>query len=96
MGEKSERAAALEVIRDYHAAQLTELVERVGHAIDRLRAGDGDAFDADAVIFQYGRAAKELWKFCNFGDAYNIAEAIRERGGFDWWTLGSPKDRRDT
>jgi hypothetical protein len=96
VAEKSERAAALQIIRDYHAAQLTELVERVGHAIDRLRAGDGDAFDADAAIFQYSRAAKELWKFCNLDDVYNVAEAIRQQRRYDWWALGAPKGRRDS
>lgn len=78
MAEKSEHAAALEVIRDYHAAQLTELVGRVGHAIEQLRAGETNAFDADAVIFQYSRAAKELWKFSNLGDVYNIVDAISD------------------
>ena len=27
-----------------------------------------DAFEVDQVLFQYSRAAKELWKFFNIGD----------------------------
>jgi hypothetical protein len=34
-----------------------------GEAVDRYRAGELDAFDVDQVLFQYSRAAKELWKF---------------------------------
>jgi hypothetical protein len=59
--ERSERRAAREVVAAYHEAQLGELVARVGEALDRFRAGELDAFDADQVIFQYSRAAKELW-----------------------------------
>ena len=62
---KSERRAARSVVADYHHAQLEELVARVGEAVDRYRAGELDAFDVDQVLFQYSRAAKELWKFCN-------------------------------
>jgi hypothetical protein len=32
-----------------------------------------DAFDVDQVLFQYARAAKELWKFCNLGDPELVA-----------------------
>jgi hypothetical protein len=53
------------VVADYHAAQLGALVARVGEAVDRYRAGELDAFEVDRVLFQYSRAAKELWKFCN-------------------------------
>jgi len=62
MSDKSERRAAREAVAEYHEARLAELVERVGDAVDRFRAGELDAFEADQVIFQYGRAAKELWK----------------------------------
>lgn len=65
---KSDRRAALKVVADYHATQLAELVGHVGEAVDRFRAGDIDAFDADQALFQYSRAAKELWKFCNGTD----------------------------
>jgi len=61
---KSERAAR-SAVADYHRAELGELVARVGEAVDRYRAGELDAFDVDQALFQYSRAAKELWKFCN-------------------------------
>ena len=69
MSSKSERRAARESVAAYHEARLAALVQRVGEAIDRLRAGELDAFDTDQVIFQYSRAARELWKFCNLSDA---------------------------
>jgi len=60
MSSKSERRAARESVAAYHEARLAALVQRVGEAIDRLRAGELDAFDTDQVIFQYSRAAREL------------------------------------
>ena len=78
MAGRSERDAAWDVVREYHAARLAELVERVGDAVARMRTGEIDAFDADEAIFQYSRAAKELWKFCNTDDVYFTAQAIRE------------------
>ena len=59
----------------YHEAELTVLVQRVGTAMDGFRDGEFDAFDVDQVVFQYSRAAKELWKFCNPGDAELAADA---------------------
>jgi hypothetical protein len=96
VGQESERAKALGVIRDYHAAELADLVSRVGDAVDRFRAGTGDAFEVDEVIFQYNRSAKELWKFCNLGDPYDIAAVIRTGGHRDWWATGARKHRRDS
>ena len=40
------------------------------------RSGELNAFDADQVIFQYSRAATELWKFCNLSDAELISHWI--------------------
>jgi hypothetical protein len=40
MGTKAERRAARELVAAYHEARLTELVARVGDAIDRHRAGN--------------------------------------------------------
>ena len=37
-----------------------------------------DAFDVDQVLFQYARAAKELWKFCNLSDPEFVARLIRD------------------
>ena len=90
---KSERRAAREVVAAYHEAQLAELIQRVGETVDRFRAGELDAFDADQVIFQYGRAAKELWKFCNLGDVVFTARLISEAGPVAWWERGAPNRR---
>ena len=62
MSSKSERRAAREAVADYHEARLAELVQRVGEAVDRFRAGELDAFGVDQILFQYSRPAKKLWK----------------------------------
>lgn len=93
MTAKPERRAAREAVAAYHRAQLALLVERVGVEIDRYRAGELDAFDVDQVIFQYSRAAKELWKFCNLADVETAATFIREWPPADWWERGAPRKR---
>ncbi|MET7420894.1 hypothetical protein [Dactylosporangium sp. NPDC005555] len=93
MSDKAERRAARSVVAEYYEAELGELVARVGEAVDRYRAGEGDAFDVDRVLFQYSRAAKELWKYCNYGQVEIVATLIRERPPHDWWERGAPKDR---
>lgn len=90
---KSERRAARDVVAAYHEAQLAELLRRVGEAADRFRGGELDAFDADEILFQYSRAAKELWKFCNLGEIVFIAHTIHEGAPTDWWERGSPRQR---
>jgi hypothetical protein len=90
---KSERQAARSVIGEYHKAQLSELVEHVADAIDRHRAGDLTAFEVDHILFQYSRAAKELWKFCNHLPVEMAAAAIREHPPSDWWERGAPRER---
>ncbi len=77
----------------YHENQLAALHERVGAALDRFRAGELDAFEVDQVLFQYSRAAKELWKFCNFGEPELAADLVRERPVIDWWERGAPLQR---
>jgi hypothetical protein len=52
--------AALEAFAAYHREQLGVLVTPAGPAVDRFRAGQLDAFQADQELFQYSRAAKEL------------------------------------
>lgn len=91
MSTKSERRAAREVVSAYYEARLGELVRRVGEAVDRFRDGELDAFDADRVIFQYSRAAKELWKFCNLSDVVFTAQMVAERAPMDWWERGTPR-----
>lgn len=94
MSGRSRRDAAREAVSDYHAARLSELVTHVGVAIDGFRAGELDAFDVDCVLFQYSRAAKELWKFCHTLDVEMTAEAIaRDQPRIDWWARGAPRTR---
>lgn len=93
MSSKAERRAARELVGTYHEACLAELVHRVGEAVDRFRAGQCDAYDADLALFQYSRAAKELWKFCNLGHVEITAKLIEEGPDVDWWDLGAPTER---
>jgi hypothetical protein len=65
----------------------------VREAVDRFRAGELNAFDADQVLFQYSRAAKELWKFCNIPDVEFTARVIVDRPPTDWWERGAPSRR---
>ena len=62
-------------------------------AIDRFREGKVDAFDVDHVLFQYSRAARELWKFCNMTGFEMTAQLIRDQSMIDWWERGAPKKR---
>ena len=93
MSSKAERRAARETVAAYHEEQLGRLVEYVARAIDRHRAGELDAFDVDAVVFQYSRAAKELWKFCNLTNVEIAALVIAEDPPADWWERGAPRQR---
>lgn len=93
MSSKSNRQAAREAVAAYHEAQLAGLVEHVGSAVDRFRSGQIDPFDVDQLLFQYARAAKDLWKFCNLGDPELVAGLIRDRPPVDWWELGAPRER---
>jgi hypothetical protein len=93
VSNKSDRRAAREIVAAYHEEQLGELVRRVQFAIERLQAGEIDAFEVDEVIFQYSRAAKELWKFCNLGQVEFTARTIREEQPGDWWERGAPRIR---
>ncbi|MDN5789350.1 MAG: hypothetical protein L0H25_00580 [Micrococcales bacterium] len=90
---KAERRTAREKVAAYHEEQLGRLVEHVASAIDRYRAGELDAFDVDAVTFQYSRAAKELWKFCNLTSIEIAARVIAEQLPTDWWERGAPRER---
>ena len=93
MTAKSDRQGAREAAAAFYEAQLAGLVEHVGSAVDRFRTGRLDAFDVDQVLFQYARAAKELWKFCNLSDPEFVARRIRDRELVDWWELGARKER---
>lgn len=93
VSSKSERRAARSVVADYHDAQLGDLVNRVGDAIDRYRAGELGALEVDRALFQYSRASKELWKFCNHLPVEVAATMIREQPPNDWWERGAPRER---
>lgn len=93
MSSKSERPAAQRAVGQYHEDCLAELVQRVGDAIDRFRAGELDAFEADQAIFQYSRAAKELWKFCHLLDVELTASMIEDGSSIDWWERGALRRR---
>jgi len=71
---------------------LADLIERVEKAVDRFRAEELNAFEVDQVIFQYSRAVKELWKFCNLSDAEFTASRVDD-SPIDWWELGAPRRR---
>jgi len=83
-----------EAVAAYHQEQLAALVAHVGSAVDDYRAGKLDPFEVDRVIFQYSRAAKELWKFCSFGDPEFVAGPIsRDEAPVDWWDQAAPRER---
>jgi hypothetical protein len=93
VSDKSERRAAHSMVARYHEAELGELVARVGEAVDRYRAGELDAFEVDRALFQYSRAAKELWKYCNGVRVEIAAAVIREQPPHDWWDRGASRER---
>jgi len=88
---KSGRKAAREAIASYHEAQPGQLIARASDGVDGFRTGQLDAFDVDRILFQYSRAAKELWKFCTLGDAEFTASLLLEHAPIDWWQRGAPK-----
>ncbi|GAC1379861.1 MAG: hypothetical protein NVSMB48_04560 [Marmoricola sp.] len=93
MSEKSDHRAALEAVAAYHQEQLGVLVRHVGEAVGRFRAGELDAFEADQELFQYSRAAKELWKFCDLWRPKVMESGLEELPAVDWWERGAFKRR---
>jgi hypothetical protein len=97
---KAERRAARQQVATYHEVQLAALVRRVAEAVDRHRGGELDAFEVDEVIFQYQRAARQLWTFCETtgSRAEFTADIIRrmaeDGAAIDWWERGRPYRRR--
>jgi len=90
---KSDRRAAREAVAAYHEEQLGELVRHVKVAVQHFEAGELNAFEVDALIFQYSRAAKELWKFCSLGNIEIAARIVRDERPGDWWDRGAPRRR---
>lgn len=100
MRGKAERRAARERVRAYYEKHLGDLVRRVASDMDGFRAGEIDAFAADASLWQYHRAARELWKFCGSGGHVEYTDGtiqfITERGeDIDWWARGDPEAPRE-
>lgn len=93
MADKAGRRQARDEVAAYHEAKLAELVTQVAGAIDRYRHGELDAFDVDRLLFQYSRAAKELWKYCNLANVEVTARFIREDPDMDWWGRGAFTER---
>jgi hypothetical protein len=93
MTTKAERRAARQEVAAYHEKQLGQLVRHVDLALERFRAGELNALEVDEVIFQYSRAAKELWKFCNLGDVEIAARMVREDEPGGWWERGARRAR---
>jgi len=93
VSSKAERRAAREKVAAYHEEQLGRLVDHVARTIDRHRAGELDAFDVDTVMFQYSRAAIELWKFCNLTNVEIAARVVADHPPDDWWDRGAPRQR---
>jgi hypothetical protein len=98
--ERSRRRADAKRVREYHQQQLGLLFEHVREGLVRFDAGELDAFGLDAIIYRYSRSAKELWKFCGYGEsripwAVHALESSRHSGTEpDWWELGDPDRRR--
>ena len=93
MAGKSQRHTARSVVAGYHDEQLRQLVDHVGGGIDRYRAGELGAFEMDRILFQYSKAAKELWKFCNTVDPEVAAVMVTDQPSVDWWARGAPRER---
>ncbi|WP_298753177.1 hypothetical protein [uncultured Serinicoccus sp.] len=91
MATNAERRAAREKMAAYHQVELAKLVGRVGQAVDEFRAGQLDAFAVDQVLYQYSRAAKELWKFCNLGSNEPSTFPFQDELSIDWWERGAPR-----
>lgn len=94
MSQKSDRQEAREAVAVYHEAELADLVAHVAEAIDRFRSAELEVFDVDEVLFQYSRAAKELWKFCNIGNVQVTAGQLHGAPPIDWWERGTPRRAR--
>jgi hypothetical protein len=97
-GPREQRRADLALVRSYHEAQLTKLLERVQEGFRRFEAGEISAFDVDDLIHHYKRAAGELWKFCGDLSGSRVrftARALEELGeeadSMDWWERGNPR-----
>jgi hypothetical protein len=98
-GDKAQRRAAIALLAAYHEAQLADLIEHVRDGLARYDAGKIDAFELDAVMHRYQRAARELWKFCSTSGAHavTVARLLEEASAAgdlpDWWERAKPRER---
>jgi hypothetical protein len=91
----STRRTAQEHVAAYHESCLRELIEHVSVALDRYRT-DGDADQMDSDLYQYHRAARELWKFCWAAGGGSQTEFVAgliddSAAPLDWWQHGMPR-----
>jgi hypothetical protein len=89
------RCNAQERVARYYESCLRELIEHVGITLDRYRA-DVDVEQMNAALYQYHRAAHELWKFCWAGRGAShlefVASLIDDSAApVDWWQRGMPR-----
>ena len=97
--DKGQRRAAIALLAAYHEARLGDLIEHVRDGLARYDTGEIDAFELDAVMHRYQRAARELWKFCSASGAHAVTiarllEESTDAGDLpDWWELARPRER---
>lgn len=96
MAHGADRQAALARVGVYYESCLAALVGQVAAAVDRFRAGQLTAGEVDAVLHQYHRAARALWRFCwgAGADPQFVAELVDDSAHeVDWWRRGAPRER---
>lgn len=99
MGAKAERRVAEALVTTYYEAELANLLEHVGEALDAYRGGELDAFAVDEVIHRYSKATRALWKFCWLGGsganvelvARSLERTSAEGDRIDWWERAAPR-----
>jgi len=90
----STRRGAQERVAAYYEACLRELIEHVAIALDHYHTA-GDAEQMNTALYQYHRAARELWKFCwaegGGSQLEFVARLIDDPAPpVDWWQRGTP------
>ena len=91
----STRRDAQKRVAAYYESCLRELIEHVAIALDHYRT-DGDAEQMNTALYQYHRAARELWKFCWLDGGGSQLEFIASliddpAPPVDWWQRGTPR-----
>jgi hypothetical protein len=91
----STRRGAQARVAAYYEACLRELIEHVAIALDHYRTA-GDAEQMNTALYQYHRAARELWKFCwaeGGGSQLEFVASLIDDPAppVDWWQRGAPR-----